>query len=140
MFIHFCRLTIQGRQTWWYWMYYKDYLPLIRRTDWCSLQECLVTEIKAGKEKRFLTCLYGSPSQNDDQLGRICSDLKNFTLSCSIFIDIDAETRKIVFHWQSYKADITKDNIASTSVYNHMINTPTHFTNASSSCTDSIFF
>ena len=84
--------------------------------------------------------MYGSSSQNDNQLERICSDLKNVTLSRLIFIDIDAKTSKIVFHWQSYKAIITKDDITSTTVYNQMINTPTHFTNISSSCTDSTFF
>ena len=48
-------------------MYYKDYLLIIRRDDLCSLQECLVVEIKSGGQSCFFTCLYRSPSQNQDQ-------------------------------------------------------------------------
>ena len=48
-------------------MYYKSYLPVIRRTDLSDLQECKVAEVIVDKERYFLTCLYRSPSQNDDE-------------------------------------------------------------------------
>ena len=31
-------------------MFYKDYLPVIRRDDLCPFTECIVTEIKLGKK------------------------------------------------------------------------------------------
>ena len=49
-------------------MYHKDHLPLIRRTNLSHFQACLVTKITIGKEKRFLPCLYRSPSQKDDEV------------------------------------------------------------------------
>ena len=56
-------------------MYYKNYLPVIRRTDLSDLQECIVAEVTVDKERCFLTCLYRSPSQNDDEFETFCSDL-----------------------------------------------------------------
>ena len=62
-------------------MYYKDYLLIIRRDDLCSLQECLVVEIKSGGQSCFFTCLYRSPSQNQDQFELFCGDLDLLCLS-----------------------------------------------------------
>ena len=56
-------------------MYYKKYLPVIRRTDLSDLQECIVAEVTVDKERCFLTCLYRSLSQNDDEFETFCSDL-----------------------------------------------------------------
>ena len=74
-------------------MYYKNYLPLITRTDSSVLRECIVAEITVNKEKCFLTCLYRSPSQNDDELGTFCSDLtfllnniNKFQSSCLVLL------------------------------------------------------
>ena len=47
-------------------IYYKEYLPLIRKVDICKLNECIVTEITVNNERCFLTCLYRSPSQNQE--------------------------------------------------------------------------
>ena len=52
-------------------MYYKNYLPVIRRTDLFNLQEWIVAEITVDKEN----CLYKPLSQNDDQLETFCSGL-----------------------------------------------------------------
>ena len=38
-------------------MHYKDYLPIIRRDDLCTLQECLLVEIKWNC---FFVCLFRS--------------------------------------------------------------------------------
>ena len=39
-------------------MHYKDYLPIIRRDDLCTLQECLLVEIKSWN--CFFICLFRS--------------------------------------------------------------------------------
>ena len=38
--------------------YYKNYLPVIRRTDLSDPQEGIVSKITVDKERCFLTCLY----------------------------------------------------------------------------------
>ena len=128
-------------------MYYKNYLPVIRRTDLSDLQECIVAEITVDKEKCFLTCLYRSPSQNDDKLETFCSDLtfllnniNKFQPSCSVFLrDFNAKHSKWCFADKNNKAGIVLENITSTAGYNQVINKATHFTNLSSSYIDLIF-
>ena len=44
-------------------IYYKEYISLIKRDDICTLDNCLMTEIRLQGEKCFLTCIYRSPSQ-----------------------------------------------------------------------------
>ena len=39
-------------------IYYKEHIPLIKRDDICTLDNCLVTEIYSQNEKCFLTCIY----------------------------------------------------------------------------------
>ena len=48
-------------------IYYKEHIPLIKREDICTLDNCLVTEIRSEGEKCFLTCVFRSPSQNHDE-------------------------------------------------------------------------
>ena len=48
-------------------IYYKDYIPLTKRDDVCTLDNYLVTEICSQGEKCFLTCIYCSPSQSHDE-------------------------------------------------------------------------
>ena len=47
-------------------IYYKEYFYLIRKIDIFKLNECIVTEITVNNERCFLTCLYRSPSQNQE--------------------------------------------------------------------------
>ena len=63
-------------------MFYKDYLPLIRRDDLCVLSECIVTEIKLGGKSIFFTCnyRYRSPSQTLHEFENYC---QNFHLTLS---------------------------------------------------------
>ena len=51
-------------------MYYKNYLPVIRRTGLSDLQECINAEIAVDKERCFLTCR--SPAV------KMMPDLKHF--------------------------------------------------------------
>ena len=41
-------------------IYYKEHIPLIKRDDTCTLDNCLVTEIRSQGEKFFLFCIYRS--------------------------------------------------------------------------------
>ena len=54
---------------------YKEYLPLVRKIHICKLSECIVTEITVNNESCFLTCLYRSPNQNQEQFESFCENL-----------------------------------------------------------------
>ena len=47
-------------------IYYKEHIILIRCDDLCTLDNCLVTEIRSQSEKCFLTCAYHLPSQRQE--------------------------------------------------------------------------
>ena len=59
-------------------IYYKDHLPIIKRNVLCQLYECLVTELRIGKKKRFFTCLYRSLSKTSEEFEDFCKDLNLF--------------------------------------------------------------
>ena len=52
---------------------YKEHIPLIKRDDICTLDNCLVTEIRSPGEKCFLTRIYCSPSQSHDEFDDSCT-------------------------------------------------------------------
>ena len=47
-------------------IYYKEHIPLVKRHDICTLDNCLVSEIRSQGKKCFLTCIYCFPSQSHD--------------------------------------------------------------------------
>ena len=51
----------------------KKHIPLILQDDINTLDNCLVTEICSQNEKYFLTCIYCSPSQNQDKFKNFCT-------------------------------------------------------------------
>ena len=53
-------------------IYYKEHIPLIKCDDLCTLDNCLVTEIRSQNEKCFLTCIYRSPNQSLDDFENFC--------------------------------------------------------------------
>ena len=61
-------------------IYYKEHIPLIKRDDICTLDNCLVTEIRSQSAKCFLTCIYRFPSQNNEEFENFCA---NFDLLLS---------------------------------------------------------
>ena len=61
-------------------MFYKDYLPVIRRRDLCALTGCIVTEIKLRKNSIIFTCNYKSSSQTPHEVENYC---KKFFLTLS---------------------------------------------------------
>ena len=56
-------------------IYYKEYLPLITKIGICKLNEYIVTKITINNERCFLTCLYRSPNQNQEQFEFFCENL-----------------------------------------------------------------
>ena len=54
---------------------YKEHIPLIKRDDICTLDNCLVFEIYSQGEKCFFNCIYCSPSQNHDEFDDFCTKL-----------------------------------------------------------------
>ena len=54
-------------------IYYKEHIPLIKRDDISTLDNCLVTEIRSQGEKSFLSRVYRSPSQNHDEFEDFCT-------------------------------------------------------------------
>ena len=80
-------------------IYFKEFLPLIRRDDLSTMQEAIVTEISVENEACFFTCFYRSPSQSHDEFENFCSELNllltninNNETACSVLIgDFNAE-------------------------------------------------
>ena len=54
--------------------YNKKHIPLILRDDINTFENCLVTEIRSQNEKCFLTCIYRSPGQNQDEFKHFCTN------------------------------------------------------------------
>ena len=55
------------------YIYYKEHIPLIKRDNIYTLDNCLVTEIRSQGEECFLTCIYCFPSQGHDEFVDFCS-------------------------------------------------------------------
>ena len=53
----------------------KDYLPVIRHDDLCTLTECIVVEVNLGTKSLFFTCNNRSPSQTVDEFESSCQSL-----------------------------------------------------------------
>ena len=53
-------------------IYYKEHIPLIKRGNICTLDNCLVTEICSKGEKYFLSFIYCSPTQSHDECENFC--------------------------------------------------------------------
>ena len=126
---------------------YKDFLPLIKKNDITDLKECLVTEITVDHEKCFFTCLYRSPSQNDDQFSDFCKDfsilcnnINYHRLLCSVIVgNFNARCSKWYPLDKNNAAGETLRTYATTAGYSQLINKPTHCVNGSSSSIDLIF-
>ena len=128
-------------------IYYKEHIPLIKRDDICTLDNCLVTEIRSQGEKSFLTCVYRSPSQTQDEFEDFCTkfDLLMSNINaeiplCSVITgDFNARSKR----W--WKNDITNlagqeiDSLTSSAGYKQLIDKPTHVINNSMSCIDFLF-
>ena len=129
-------------------IYYKEHIPLIKRDDICTLDNCLVTEILSQIEKCFLTCMYRSPSQNNEELKNFCANfdllLSNINEGIPICSIITGDFNARSSNW--WKNDITNslgqelDSLTSSAGYSQIIDKPTHIVNNSMSCIDLIFY
>ena len=120
-------------------IYYKEHIPLIKRDDLCTLNNCLVTEIRSQNEKCFLTCIYRSPSQSRDEFENFClkfdlllNKLNDEFPFCSI---ITGDFNVCCSRW--WQNDITNlqgeeiDTLTSSAGYSQLIDKSTHVLNNS---------
>ena len=125
----------------------KEYIPLIKKDDICTLGNCLVTEIRFKGEKYFLTCIYRFPSQSHENFENFCinfdlllNNINDEFPICSIFT---GEFNARCSGW--WKNDITNtpgqeiDSLTSSAGYAQIIDKPTHVSNNSMSCIDLMF-
>ena len=127
-------------------IYFKEHIPLIKRDDICTLDNCLVTETRSQGEKNFLACVYRSPSQNHDEFEDFCTkfDLLMSSINdelplCSVITgDFNAGCSR----W--WKNDISNpagqeiESLTSSAGYKQITDKPRHVINNSMSCIDLI--
>ena len=128
-------------------IYYKEHIPLIKRDDLCTLDNCLVTEIRSQNEKCFFSCIYRSPSQNRDEFENFClkfdlllNKINDEFPLCSV-ITSDFNARCSIW-WENEITNLTVeeiDTLTSSAGYAQIIDKPTHIRNNSISCIDLIF-
>ena len=128
-------------------IYYKDFLPLLKKDDITDLKEVLLTEITVDNEKCFFKCLYRSPSQNCDQFSDFCKDFSillnniNDHRPSSSFIvgDFNAKYSKWYSLDKNNAALEARQTYTTTAGSSQLIDQPTHCVNGSSSRIDLIF-
>ena len=122
-------------------IYYKEHFLLINQDDIWTLDNCLVTEIRSTSENCFLTCIYRSLSQNNEEFENFCvnfdllfSNINEEIPICSIITgDFNAHSS----NW--WKNDITNtvgqefDSLTTSAGYSPIIDKPMHIVNNSMS-------
>ena len=128
-------------------MFYKDYLPVIRRDDLCALTECIVVEVNLGTKSLFFTCNYRSPSQTVDEfesyfqsLHLTLTNIDNTSPFPSVLIgDFNARCTNWWAADIDSKAGKDLGTLTSTAGYTQLIDKPTHFFSGGCSYIDLIF-
>ena len=129
-------------------IYYKEHLPFIRRNDINALDECIVGEIRVDNSKCFITCVYRSPSQTEDETNnflskfdQMCCSIARESPVCSIAIgDFNAKSTNWWTEGTNNQCGLELQNIMTMLGYSQIINEPTNFEpNKSSTCIDLIF-
>ena len=128
-------------------IYYKEHIPLVKHDDICTLDNCLVPEIRSQNDKCFLTCIYRSPSQNHDGFQNFCAKfdtlLNNINEEFPICSVVTGDFNSRNSRW--WKNDITNsaglelDSLTSSAGYTQIMDKPTHAVNSYMSCIDLIF-
>ena len=123
-------------------IYYKEHIPLIKRDDLSTLDNCLVTEIHSQIEKCFFSCICRSPSQNRDEFENFClkfdlllSKINDEFPLCSVITgDFNAPCSR---WWKNDITNLTGEEIetltSSAGGYAQIIDKPTHIINNSMS-------
>ena len=112
-----------------------------------TLDNCLVTEIRSQNEKCFLTYIYRSPSENQNEFKRFCTNfdilLNNVNDELPLCSIVTGDFNARCSRWS--KNDITYlqgqelDFLALSAGYIQIIDKPTHVVHTSMSCIDLIF-
>ena len=128
-------------------MFYKEYLPVIKRDDLCALTECIVVEVNLGTKSLFFTCNYRAPSQTVDEFESYCQSLHltltniddtspfsavligDFNAGCANWLAVDIYS----------KVGKELDTLTSTGGDTQLIDKPTHFFSGGCSCINLIF-
>ena len=126
---------------------YKEHIPSTLRDDINTLDNCLITEIRSKNEKCFLSCIYRSPSNNQDEFKYFCTifdilvnNVNNKLTLCSI---VTGDFNACRSRW--WKNNITNlqgqelDSLNLSAGYNQIIHKLTNTRNTSMSCIDLIF-
>ena len=127
-------------------MYYKEHLLTMKRDDFFTLNECVVTKVMVDKTKLFFSCLYRLPNQTKEEFEEFCTDLSlllsnvnNLNNPLSVMTgDFNAKSSN---RWSldTENAEVQEiDYLTSACDYSQIINRPTHITKELSSCIDLI--
>ena len=129
-------------------IYYKEYIPLVKGDDICTLDNHLVTEICSQNEKCFLTCIYRSSSKNHDEFQNFCAKfdtlLSYINDEFPIFSVVTGHFNARNSRW--WKNDIINsaglelDSLASSAGYTQIMDKTTHVIRSLMSCIDLISF
>ena len=129
-------------------MYYREHIPIVKRNDISPLQECLVAEVKVKGHKYFITCLYRSPSQTEEEfevfsqgIETTCSNIAQESPISSLFLgDFNA---KCISWWPggiNNSCGLLLNDLLTTNGYSQLIKEPTNFEpNKIPTCIDLIF-
>ena len=123
-------------------MFYKDYVPAIRRNDLCASKECIVTEIKLGKNQYFLVAISQTPNEFENNCQNFYLTLSNIDDTspfCSTVLgDFNARCK----NW--WAGDVNSNagkelySLNSIAWYTQVIDKLTHLFSGGSSCIDLI--
>ena len=128
-------------------MYYKNHIPLVRRSDLTRLDECLISEIHCGNKKVFISTLYRSPSQSADQFDLFKDRLEETVQGIN---DTSPHMSLLLGDFNARNSDWWDKDISNThglqlsdlmlqNGMHQIIDEPTHILPNSSSCIDLIF-
>ena len=129
-------------------VYYKEDLPVEPRYDLADLDQCVVLEIRVKRSKCFVSCMYRSPSDSNDEMNDFC---QKFESTCSkialenplasfILGDFNAKSAKWWEYGETNACGLLLDDISTTYNYTQLIREPTNFDPTKApSCIDLIF-
>lgn len=129
-------------------VYYKEGLPLTRRDDISNFDQCVVCEIKVKKSKCFVSCMYRSQNESEEEREMFCQKFEttchNMALEkpmgCFIVGDFNA---KCTSWWPdeiNNQCGLMLNDISTFYSYTQLIHQPTNFEpNKSPSCIDLFF-
>ena len=129
-------------------VYYKENLPFVNRRDITFLDECVVGEIRINNKKCFVTCIYRSPNQTQDEINiflsnydKICSSIALENPFCSFLIgDFNAKCTSWWSNGSNNPCGLDLFNLNNLLGYTQLIREPTNLEpNKSPSCIDLLF-